>query len=75
MPVLEAVQRQIELETKGEIKLTSAHELMGQDLYYGIQLSPRCLTPITATVPSRLDDVRDPSSSQLAPNPALQQGA
>src|SRR3954465_5124882 len=34
MPVIEAVQRQIELETKGEIKVTGANELVGQDLFY-----------------------------------------
>jgi len=75
MPVIEAVQRQIELETKGEIKVTGAHELVGQDLYYGIQLSPVCLTPNTAAVPSRLDDARDQPSLQLAPKPAPKQGA
>lgn len=67
MPVLEAVQHQIELETKGEIKLTGAHELVGQDLYYGIQLSPKCLTSNTATAPSRLDDAPQ--------KPTPQQGA
>jgi hypothetical protein len=70
MPIAEAVQRQIELETKGEIKLTGTHELVGQDLFYGIQLSPVCLTPDTATVPSRLDDARQPPSAHAAPRTA-----
>jgi hypothetical protein len=75
MPIIEAVKRQIELATKGEIKLTDAHELVGQDLYYGIKLSPVCLTPNTATAPSRLDDAGEQPSVQLVPQPAPQEGA
>jgi hypothetical protein len=75
MPLIEAVQRQIELATKGEVKLTGAHELVGQDLYYGIRLSPVCLTPNTATAPSRLDDPRQPPSAQLGERPEPRQGA
>jgi hypothetical protein len=75
LPVIEAVQRQIELATKGEIKLTGAHELVGQDLYYGIRLSPVCLTPNTATAPSRLDDAREGPSAQLGPGLMPQPGA
>jgi hypothetical protein len=74
MQAIEAVQRQIALETKGEIKLTDGHELVGQDLYYGIQLSPVCLTLNTATVPSRLDDAREDPSLHLAPKPVSQKG-
>jgi len=74
MPAIEAVQRQIELETKGKVNRTGAHELMGQDLYYGIQLSPVCLTLNTATVPSRLDDAREEPSLHLAPKPVPQKG-
>jgi len=75
IPIIEAVQRQIELDTKGEIKLAGAQELVGQDLYYGIQLSSVCLTPNTATVPSRLDDARGQPSAEVAPKPATQHGA
>lgn len=74
LPIVEAVQRQIETETKGEIKLTGAHELIGQDLYYGIQLSPVCLTPSTATAPIRLDDAGDQPSARLAPKPVPPRG-
>ncbi|MGD9617986.1 MAG: hypothetical protein AB7H90_22715 [Alphaproteobacteria bacterium] len=68
-PVIEAVQRQIAFETQGEIKLTGTHELVGQDLYYGIKLSPVCIAPNTATEPTRLDDVGGQPSVKLAPNP------
>jgi hypothetical protein len=74
MQAIEAVQRQIELETKGKVNLTGGHELVGQDLYYGIQLSPVCLTLNTATVPSRLDEAREEPSLHLAPKPVSQQG-
>ena len=75
LPIQEAVQHQIELETNGEIKLTGANELVGQDLYYGIKLSPVCLTPDNATAPSRLDDAREPPSARIDSKPAPQQGA
>ncbi len=74
VPIVKAVQQQIELATKGEVKLTGTDELVGQDLYYGIRLSPVCLTPNTATAPSRLDDPREPPSAPLGPNPAPQRG-
>jgi len=75
MPVIEAVKRQIELETKGDITLTGAHELVGQNLHYGIKLSPRCITPRAATVPILLDHAPDQPSGPVAPKPAPQPSA
>jgi hypothetical protein len=56
VPVLDAVQRQIAIETKGEVKLAGSQELIGTDLQYGIQLSSLCITVNTTTEPSIRDE-------------------
>lgn len=54
LPVLEKVKSLIDQTAGSEISIHNSDELKGDDLYYGIQLSLRCLTPNTATEPSVL---------------------
>lgn len=53
-PVLDTVKSAIEENAGSEIKIVSADELKGDDLFYGIQLSQLCITTDTATEPSVL---------------------
>jgi hypothetical protein len=74
-PAIQVVQRQIEVETKGEVKITGMHELVGQDLYYGIQLSSWCITAEDATEPSRLGAPPRPPAAQDGPGLSAQPNA
>jgi hypothetical protein len=60
VPAIKAVQAALQENTQGEIKQTDGEELSGENLYYGIQLSPLCITPNTATEPSVLADSEKP---------------
>jgi len=53
-PIIKAVQQAIQQDADGQIRIQSADELSGDSLFYGIQLSPLCITPDTATEPSPL---------------------
>jgi len=55
-PIINAVQQAMAVHTQGEIKTTGTDELIGQDLFYGIQLSSLCITLDTATEPSVLGE-------------------
>ena len=59
-PTIEGVQEALQAHTWGEINQTAAEELTGENLYYGIQLSPLCITPSTATEPSLLAESEKP---------------
>ena len=65
-PIISAVQRAIEERTSGRIQVKGADELTGDDLFYGIQLSSLCITPITATEPSRLVESQTPTAAASA---------
>ena len=59
-PIMAAVQRAIEEHTQGQIQVKGTDELTGEDLFYGIQLSSLCITPVTATEPSTLSNSEMP---------------
>jgi hypothetical protein len=54
VPVVDQVKRALETHAGSEIRVESADQLSGDDLFYGIQLSQLCITPDTATEPSVL---------------------
>jgi hypothetical protein len=62
--VADIVQKVIEEETGSRIQMQAADEFAGENLYYGIQLSTRCITAGTATEPSIRP--RPPGSPQLS---------
>ena len=53
-PTIKGVQEALQEHTQGEIKQLAGEKLAGENLYYGIQLSPLCITPDNATEPSLL---------------------
>jgi hypothetical protein len=66
MTVVNFVQKVIEDSAGSTIHIQSADELVGENLFYGIQLSKLCITPDTATDPSVRPDVPAPERvSQL----------
>ncbi len=52
--VVSAVQKEIQDNSKGEINVRSENEFDGENLFYGIRLSPLCITLDDATEPSVL---------------------
>jgi hypothetical protein len=54
VPIIEAVQQAIQQDADGRIRIQSADEISGDSLFYGIQLSPLCITTDTATESSSL---------------------
>ena len=74
IPIIEAVKQQIELATKGEVKLTDTDELVGQDLYYGIS-SHQCALPRTPRRHPAGSTIQASRRRQLVPHPAPQRGA
>lgn len=51
-PVTNVVRQVIEEETGAEINVHNESQFTGENLFYGIQLSPLCIVPNTATEPS-----------------------
>lgn len=54
MPVINAVQKALQERADGQIRIQSGDELTGENLFYGIQLSRRCITAADASEPSVL---------------------
>jgi hypothetical protein len=66
MTVVNLVQKVIEDSAGSTIHIQSADELVGENLFYGIQLSKLCITPDTAADPSVRPDLPAPEKvSQL----------
>jgi hypothetical protein len=63
---IKTVQQALQEHTQGEVRQTADEELAGDDLFYGIQLSPLCITPNTATEPSLLADTEKPQRGSNA---------
>jgi hypothetical protein len=51
-PVTNVVRQVIQEETGAEINVHNESQFTGENLFYGIQLSPLCIVPNTATEPS-----------------------
>jgi hypothetical protein len=58
--ILSAAQKALTEHTQSEIRSTGTDELVGEDLFYGIQLSELCITLDTATEPSVLTNADVP---------------
>lgn len=54
VPVINAVQKALQERADGQIRIQSGDELTGENLFYGIQLSRRCITAADASEPSVL---------------------
>jgi hypothetical protein len=54
VPIMKTVQQAIQQDADSQIRIQSADELSGDNLFYGIQLSTLCITPGTATEKSYL---------------------
>jgi hypothetical protein len=54
VPIMKAVQQALQQDADGQIRIQSADELSGDDLFYGIQLNTLCITPDTAIEKSYL---------------------
>jgi hypothetical protein len=54
VPIMKAVQKAIQQDADGEIRIHSADELSGDNLFYGIVLYKHCITPDTAVEKSSL---------------------
>ncbi len=67
--VVSAVQKEISDNSKGEISLRSENELAGENLFYGIRLSPLCITLDDATEPSILPE-QPAAAADVAGKPA-----
>jgi hypothetical protein len=65
IPVIEAVQKKIEADAGSKIEIQGEDELLGENLYYGIQLWEQCITPSTANEPSPLPP-RRPNGPQAS---------
>jgi hypothetical protein len=71
MPLVNALRDKIEADAGSQIHVQSEDELTGENLYYGIQLWELCITPDTATEPSKLRSAAPPpapgAQASLAP--------
>jgi hypothetical protein len=65
VPIADAVQQALQEHAVAEINVRSADEYMGDNLFYGIQLSHDCITTDDATVPS----VLSPAPGEKAQTP------
>jgi hypothetical protein len=54
VPVINTVQQVIQENADSQLRIQSADELTGENLFYGIQLSRLCITPKGASEPSVL---------------------
>jgi len=62
MPLMNALRDKIEAAAGSQIRVQSEDELTGENLYYGIQLWELCITPNTATEPSKLRSAASPGA-------------
>jgi hypothetical protein len=66
-PVIHAVQKALQERVDGQIRIQSGDELTGENLFYGIQLSRRCITAEDASEPSVLaQSAAETGSDRLA---------